>query len=87
MEEFHYTDEEKIKRLSAWHESEKEEIAQLRARLEAAEAVIHQAMPFIDYFNCIIPEFDDDNYVAEMGFEAGIFRNLHKAYEAYKAAQ
>lgn len=28
-----YTDEEKIKRLSAWHESEKKEIAALRAEL------------------------------------------------------
>ena len=33
MSELHYTDEEKIRRLSAWHESEKAEIIQLRAEI------------------------------------------------------
>lgn len=33
MSELHYTDAEKIRRLSAWHESEKTEIIQLRARI------------------------------------------------------
>ena len=33
MSELHYTDAEKIKRLTAWHESEKAEIEQLRATI------------------------------------------------------
>lgn len=34
----HYTDEEKIKRLTAWHESEKVEIIEKNARTAALEA-------------------------------------------------
>lgn len=38
----HYTDEEKIKRLSAWHESEKKEIDDLRAQLHATQKRVEE---------------------------------------------
>lgn len=45
----HYTDAEKIKRLTAWHESEKAEIATLRAEVEKLKGEKSDLQHDIDY--------------------------------------
>ena len=43
-----YTDAEKIKRLSAWHESEKKEIAELQARITALETLAQDVVTAVN---------------------------------------
>jgi len=61
-----------------------DEAAELRARLADLEKIAEAAEIFSNYFDCIMPEFDDDQYVGDVGFQAKYFRELHSAYEKYK---
>ena len=56
----------------------------LSARIALLEKVAEAAEVFGDYFNCIFLEFDDNQYVGEVGFQAHYFRDLHAALEAAK---
>ena len=52
--------------------------------LSHLETIARAAKVFGDYFDCIAPEFDDDQYVGEIGFQAHYFRELHAALAALR---
>lgn len=49
----HYTDEEKIKRLLAWHESDKKDLATQAARIVQLEAALREAKDVFYESTCL----------------------------------